>query len=242
MKILGEVSDSLQKYPCELILMGDFNFNLLDQNSALTTDLLSMMLSSGTLASVCIPTRVTDTHASLIDNIFSSLDVLDNSVLVSDISNHFPAISPYNSADQAQRIVSPSNLPFFRYGDTELSLLNSCLTDQPWDSLVSESDFNRSFDFFYGLVKEGILEVCNQGPVLHTSKRIAQLNPLMTSGLYNNWKRKNYFWKHYKALSSLAPHERFKAYISIFNSLCRKAKSQFSECGKDVSIRDIVFN
>ena len=58
-----------------------------------------MMLSSGTLRSVCTPTRVTDTQASFIGNIFLSLDVLDNLVLVSDISNHFPAISRYNSAD-----------------------------------------------------------------------------------------------------------------------------------------------
>ena len=46
-------------------------------------------------------------------------------------------------------------------------------------------------------------------------------------------------WKLYKASSSLAHHERFKAYRNIFNSLCQKAKShyyhrKFSECGKDV--------
>ena len=76
-----------------------------------------MMLSSGTLPSVCIPTRVTETQASLLDNIFSSLDVLDNLLLISDISDRFPAISRYKSADQAQCIVSPSNLPFFCYGD-----------------------------------------------------------------------------------------------------------------------------
>ena len=116
-----------------------------------------MMLSSGTLPSVCIPTRVTETQASLIDNIFSSLDGLDNLLLVSDISDHFPVISRYKSADQAQRIASPSNLPFFRYGDTELSLLNSRLADVPWGSLVSDLDFNHSFDSFYDLVKEGIL-------------------------------------------------------------------------------------
>ena len=77
--------------------MGDFNLNLLDQNSASTIDfcahvLIFIMLSSGTLPSVFIPTRVTETQASLIDNIFSSLDVLDNLVLVSDIFDHFPAI------------------------------------------------------------------------------------------------------------------------------------------------------
>ena len=111
--------------------MGDFNLNLLDQNSSSGIDFLSIMLSLGTLPSVCIQTRVTDTYASLIDNIFSSLDVLDNSVLVSDISDDFPAISRYYSADEGQRIASPSNLPFFHFGDTDLSLLNYLLTDQP---------------------------------------------------------------------------------------------------------------
>ena len=143
LKILEEVLDSVQKHPCELILMGDFSLNLLDQNSTSTSDFLSMMFSSGTLPSVCTPTRVTETQASLTDNVFSSLDVIDNLVLVSDISDHFPAISRYKSADQAQRIISPSNLPFFRYGDTELSLLNPRLADVPWGSLVSDSDFNH---------------------------------------------------------------------------------------------------
>jgi len=105
--------------------------------------------------------------------------------------------------------------------------------------LVSNSNFYHSFDSFYDLVKEGILEICNRGSAPHTSKRIAPLNPWMTPGLHKSWKRKNYLWKLYKASPSLAHHERFKAYRSIFNSLCQKAKSQyyhrkFSECGKDV--------
>ena len=103
LKILEKVLDSVQKHPYELILMGDFSLNLLDQNSDSTIDFLSMMLSSGTLPSVCILTRVTETQASLIDNIFSSLVVFDNLVLVSDISDHFPAISRYKSADQATK-------------------------------------------------------------------------------------------------------------------------------------------
>ena len=148
-------------------------------------------------------------------------------MLVSDISDHFPAISQYKSDDHAQRTESPSTLPFFRYGDTELSQLNSRLADLPWDSLVSDSDFNRSCDSFYDLVKEGILEICNQGPVPHTSKRIAPLDPWMRSGLHKSWKRKNHLWKLYYALSSLAHHERSKTFRSIFNSLCRKTKSQY---------------
>ena len=61
----------------------------------------------------------------------------------------------------------------------------------------------------------------------------------MSSGLHKIRKRKNYLWKLYKASSSVAHYEHFKTYRSIFNSLCRKAKSRyyhrkFSEYGKDV--------
>ena len=45
MKIQEEVMALVQKNPCELILMGDFNLNLLDQNSALAADFLLRMLS-----------------------------------------------------------------------------------------------------------------------------------------------------------------------------------------------------
>ena len=162
-------------------------------------------------------------------------------MLVSDISVRFPAISRNESADQAQRIASPSNLQFFRFGDTELSLPNSRLTDRPRDSLISETDFYRSFDFSCELVKEGILEVCHQDPAPSTSKRTALLSPLMTSWmiLHKSWKTENYLWKLYKASSSTTHHQRFKAYRSIFNSLSRNAKSQyylrkFSEYGKYV--------
>ena len=105
-------------------------------------------------------------------------------MLVSDISDHFSTISRYKIADQAKLITSPSNLPFFRYSNSELSLLNSRLTNQPWDGLISKSDFNRSFDLFYDLVKEGLLGVCNKGPAPHTSKTIAPLNPWTTSSLH----------------------------------------------------------
>ena len=199
--------------------MGDFRLNLLDQDSASAIDFLLMMLSSGTLPSVCIPAQVTDTHVSLIDNIFSSLDVLDNLVLVSDISDHFPTISQYKKDDQTQRRASPSTLPFFSYGDTELSLLNSRLADLPWEILVSDSDFNNSFDSFYDLVKEGILEICNQDPAPHTPKRIAPLNPRMSSGVHKSWKRRNYLWKLYKASSSVPSFEK-----GIFPESLKRAK------------------
>jgi len=49
----------------------------------------SAMLDSGTLPSTSVFTRVTHVAAFLIDNIFSTLSLRGNSVLVTDISDHF---------------------------------------------------------------------------------------------------------------------------------------------------------
>ena len=105
--------------------------------------------------------------------------------------------------------------------------------------MVSDSDFNRSFDSFYDLVKEGILDISNQGPATQYFDKDSTSESMDDFRSHKSWKRKIYLWKLYKASSSVAHHERIKGYRSIFDSLCRKAKSQyyhrkFSDCGKDI--------
>ena len=173
--------------------MGDLNLNLLDQNSASAIDFLSMMLSLGIQPSVVISTWVTETHASLIDNIFSSLDLLEYLVHVRDVYYHFPAISLYKSADQTQRIASLSTLHF------------SVLVILSWVYLILVWLTSHGIVWFLNLIlttllisfliywKKVSLKVCNQGPAPHTSERIAPLNPRMAQGFYRSWKREKLF-------------------------------------------------
>ena len=83
--------------------MGDFNLDLNDMASSTTVDFLSTMLAAGTLPTACIPTRLTETTASLIDNIFSSLNLIKNSVVVSYISDHFPVFSTFVFVEMMSR-------------------------------------------------------------------------------------------------------------------------------------------
>ena len=77
---LEEILDIILKRPCQLIMMGDFNINLMDLNSSASVDFLSTMLAEGTLPTTSIPTWVTNVTASLIDNIFSTLSLKENSI------------------------------------------------------------------------------------------------------------------------------------------------------------------
>ena len=61
--------------------------------SSTTVGFLSNMLVAGVLRTTFIPTCLTDTQVSLTD-IFSSLNLVQNSVVVSDISDHFPVLQP----------------------------------------------------------------------------------------------------------------------------------------------------
>ena len=84
---LEEILDIILKRPCQLTITGDFNIDLMDSNSSASVYFLSTVLAARTLTTTSIPTRVTNVTASLIDNIFSTLSLKENSILVTDISD-----------------------------------------------------------------------------------------------------------------------------------------------------------
>ena len=76
-------------------LLGDYNINILNYASHVpTAQFADMMSSSGFLPLITRPTRVTDTPATLIDNIFTNyLEDISHSIqglFIFDVSDHFP--------------------------------------------------------------------------------------------------------------------------------------------------------
>ena len=81
-------------------LVGDMNVDLIEINTK-SCRLLNIFRSFGLLPSINVPTRVTDTSTTYIDNIFSNVNP-DSPRVVSDTSDHFGviyrhAIPPGNS-------------------------------------------------------------------------------------------------------------------------------------------------
>ena len=75
----------------------DHNMDLLKSSThKLTQNFLHMMIVNGLLPTIMRPTRITQTSATLIDNIFISTLLqpnFDSALLLEDISNHLPILT-----------------------------------------------------------------------------------------------------------------------------------------------------
>jgi hypothetical protein len=131
-----------------LEILRDFNTNLMDKRSSVSLDLLLSMLAAGTLPSVCIPSRITESTSSLIDNVFGTATFVQNYALVSDISDHFPVDSRYCFDKLTIERAGDSGKRPFRFGEMELTLLRSRLAEISWGSFKTDSDFGNLFNIF----------------------------------------------------------------------------------------------
>ena len=162
------------------------------------------MLVCGTLPLECIPTHITDTTASLLDNVFSLLTLVQNYVLMSDISDHLPVFSMYDFSDSLPRRHQGTSFSSLKFKDQELALLRPWLADHLWGIFENESDVDSLFNSFdTSLKKKIILDTCYASQLNLGSKRTTPLNLWMTPGLFRSWSEKITFGRLTGPLSHL---------------------------------------
>ena len=80
----------------EVEKMGDLNINLLNHNfHNATSDFLNTLLSHSKLPLITLPTRISETSATLLDHIYSNsnLDLKECGVIYLSLSDHLPVFS-----------------------------------------------------------------------------------------------------------------------------------------------------
>ena len=123
------------------------NLNLIDMAFSTTVDFLLNMLAVGVLPTTCILSRLTCTPASLIDNIFSSLNLVRNSVIVGDISGHSPVFSSFNLEKTLSRSTPASISASIRFVLNGLIRLRSNLAGKTWNVFGEDNHFVQSLNF-----------------------------------------------------------------------------------------------
>ena len=130
-------------------LMGDYNLNLLNYSSLwLTSDFVDLMHSYSFISLINRPTRIKETSATLIDNIFVNKPNLSSfqAILVTDISDHLPIIyidtkcPPINNDEFIYR----RNLSQRNKHDFRLALANLS-----WEEICYETNMQRAFSKFH---------------------------------------------------------------------------------------------
>jgi len=93
-EILNIISlDQLLSKAEEVILMGDFNINLLNHDNHVgTSNYLNILLNFGQLPLITLPSRVTGHSFSLLDHISSNTKdkCIESGLVYSTLSDHYP--------------------------------------------------------------------------------------------------------------------------------------------------------
>ena len=132
-----------------IFVCGDLNIDLLKHESHKSTrNFLDMMYSLDLYPLIDKPTRITDSSATLIDNIFTNElhHYITSGMICNDISDHLPmfALCEFNVT---RRIVNGFQYVRTVNVDTFASL-SSALGQQSWENVVNTNDANQAYDTF----------------------------------------------------------------------------------------------
>ena len=214
------------KNAVEIILLGDFNCNLLNHETHKdTNDFLNLFLSSSFLPLITLPSRVTDTSSTLIDNIWTNSRHNEkfSGLLIEHISDHLPIFhlqvkigDQLNNEDIKIRNLSIKNKEKFR---EDLILHN-------WDPILSDNNPESAFESFAKVINEKY-ENCFPYIELRKNKRKSPEKPWMTKELLIKRIRKDDAFKARIKRPSDETLLRFNDYSKAYSKEIRRAKNQY---------------
>ena len=206
-------------------LLGDYSIDLLKYNSHSET-FLNQLLSYGFFPKIDGPTRITDSTATLIDNIITNVHLTNvfSGIWTAAVADHLAVFItlPHSIARRKRstvfeqtRIYSTQNFDDFK----------NKLQDVSWNSVYETSDCNEKYNCFMHIIS-----------VLHnqcfpiTSIKINPLKdskPWITQTILNSVKKKNTMYKHYLNTKSPILLDQYKKYKNKLTSIFRQAEKNY---------------
>jgi len=193
-EILTEFLTSKNNKKKKIVMLGDFNIDLLSADShQLTNDFLNSMIALHLLPLILKPTRITPTSSTLIDNIFTNAvdRITDSTIIMTDISDHLPIITRLINSPVIYRSHNKTKLTRTITNETLLTFKNM-LSQTDWipiKQLCLANETNLAYDSFISLIKYNYDLACPLH-IKKTSKKNTPQNPWMTKGLLNSVKKK----------------------------------------------------
>lgn len=217
------VLDKLKTDKKTCFIMGDFNVNITDTTSHIVNDFLNLMHSHLFMPLIQQPTRVTETSATLIDNIFTNCIGLSvkSGILCTDISDHMPVFClmkcnysvDNNGNSSVYRVINEENIALFK----------ARLMSVDWSVVYAEQCTQSAYSLFQRI----LLDAYNVFPLRQSRPTRKASKPWLTTGLKESIHRKNKLYK----LSVKRPTElnvlRYKIYRKALIKVLRKAEKDY---------------
>ena len=224
--------DKVNKEKKSLILMGDFNINLLNSdNDKSVSNFLDILGSFSLLPQVIFPTRVTNFSKTLIDNIFfdSSNSKTFSGNLTWNISDHYPQFLLIKNIFSNKKIKHNIHQRNWNKFDPTNFILD--FLDINWNSTLEldQKNVDVSFQNFYNKINT----LTNKYAPLRklTRKQVNTLaKPWVTKGIQIAIHKRNKLQKLFKNTKDptlkISYELEFKKYRNMIVSLTRKSKKK----------------
>ena len=238
---VDNVLDKIYSENKNVILMGDFNSNLLHLTcDGAVQDLYNTLVAQSLTPQITKPTRITEKSATLIDHIWSNIanKARVSACVYTEFSDHLPVCSIYNTS---VKYVEKTPLPRRSFSSKNVGLFKSMLEMKNWNCVLSSNDCNEAYDMLYGIL-HSCFEECFRLKT-PTSKKMCCKNEWMTPGLLVSSRIKDKMYSKYLKCKNVylkgIKFIEYKEYRNIYNSLIRKTKklyylSKFDEANGDI--------
>ena len=217
-------------------LLGDFNIDLLKYGTdSRAFEFLNNLLTNGFYPKIDKPTRLTDTTATLIDNIFVNVhcDSMISGPWLTDISDHLPiyATLPYPHSNLKRKT---EYITKRLYTDEKLNAFKMDLATLNWSSVYENvpdklNDVNTKFDNF--MQRLDTLHNKHFPPVRLKIKNNGIFKPWISHAIKNSIKKKTNLYKKY--IKEFLPGlkkillDKYKIYKNKLTIIIRAAEKNY---------------
>jgi len=215
------------KAPC--IIAGDINIDLIRHSSHNSTaDYVNNLLVNNFMPTIIMPTRITDSSATLVDHIYycegsnSKRDVnIKSGNLWCDLTDHLPnyilIVNKYITIKRnlaCVRIFSDRNIDKFKKVKSEIN----------WQQLYLLDNVNSANQYF-----EDLITRCYHScfPLTKLSRKCSKDKMWITPGLKLSSKHKNKLYKKWLKSKTMKDELNYKNYRKLFKQIAAEAEQSY---------------
>jgi hypothetical protein len=214
---------------CLTAILGDFNLDLIkNDNHVPTNEFFNNLLSHSFLPTIHNPTRISDSSATLIDNIFINKTqfTYDSAIIYNDISDHFPIAIHLENLTVKRKQIQP-NRKTRSFDLNSLERFKVALDSFNWteiDILTEEKkDPSGAYEYFHTRYT-ALFNSCFPEKTFKLSYKHTPRQPWMTEGLLKSCVRKSRLYKKYCQKKSPQCKNKYITYRNKLKSIMRRAE------------------
>ena len=134
----------------EVVLMGDYNINLIQyENHPQTLRYLDTLLTNNFMPHITLPSRITNTSSTLIDHIHSNSKQgsFISGIIYSCISDHMPIFN----IGHTSKVGKPSKkekIQIRKFGPRNKTLFKDKLGEKDWSNVINDNNPRTAFKTF----------------------------------------------------------------------------------------------